>query len=289
VKDYKKSDNLLHRVLLSPMTTIGAFALAVVLLGISGIGGARAALQYYSENYESHLEMYDIGVSLLENEDRVSFRDYVQNSDGVWSETEGTLLTHMLDAIGENGEPVKDENGNIVTEELKIGDDYKYKEELSIMNSGSIDQYARVSIYKYWEKDGKKLTNLSPDLIHLNFVNCDGANADWAIDENASTDERTVLYYRHLLKAGETSSIFTDTLSIDGMLASKKTVHKSEPITDKDGRKKTVITTSYDYDGVRFCIEATVDAVQEHNVSDAILSAWGGKVTSSNAELSLIK
>ena len=47
------------------------------------------------------------------------------------------------------------------------------------------------------------------------------------------------------------------------------------------------ITTTYDYDGARFCLEATVDAVQEHNAEDAIWSAWGRRVTVHNGTLSL--
>ena len=35
------------------------------------------------------------------------------------------------------------------------------------------------------------------------------------------------------------------------------------------------ITTSYDYDGYSFHVEAEVDAVQTHNAKDAIKSAWG--------------
>ena len=40
----------------------------------------------------------------------------------------------------------------------------------------------------------------------------------------------------------------------------------------------TTITTIYEYDGARFCVEAKVDAVQEHNAQDAIWSAWGRRV-----------
>ena len=44
---------------------------------------------------------------------------------------------------------------------------------------------------------------------------------------------------------------------------------------------------SYDYDGAQFCIEAKVDAVQEHNAEDAVWSAWGKRVTVDNGTLSL--
>ena len=35
------------------------------------------------------------------------------------------------------------------------------------------------------------------------------------------------------------------------------------------------IRTDYEYDGLRFVIEAEVDAVQTHNGADAMRSAWG--------------
>ena len=50
----------------------------------------------------------------------------------------------------------------------------------------------------------------------------------------------------------------------------------------------TTITTTYEYDGAQFVLEATVDAVQTHNAKDAIKSAWGVDVNiSDDGELSL--
>ena len=55
----------------------------------------------------------------------------------------------------------------------------------------------------------------------------------------------------------------------------------------ENGDKVTVITYSYDYDDYTFYIEADVQAIQTHNVNDAITGLWGvsnvtandGKVT----------
>ena len=58
----------------SPAVTAVLFAVAVVMLLGSSIGGTRAALTYYSETYTSRIQMYDIGVSLLENDREVSWR-----------------------------------------------------------------------------------------------------------------------------------------------------------------------------------------------------------------------
>ena len=68
----------------------------------------------------------------------------------------------------------------------------KYNEAISVKNSGTIDTFVRVIITKSWQdKEGKKNTTLSPDLIELNFLTDNG----WQIANAQSTKERTVLYY----------------------------------------------------------------------------------------------
>lgn len=251
----------IKRFIKSPAATMLAFFLAVGLLLFSTVGGARAALTYFSETYVSRVQMSNIGVSLLENGEVISKRDYNSTSDGTWNESTGVLLENML----EKGE------------EFSVGK--KYREELSVTNSGTIDQYVRVSIYKYWVQDEDKQQTLSPELIDLNFVN---VGSDWILDETSSTDERTVLYYSRLLGQGETTPLFADSIKVDNIVATKVT----ETVIKEDGGKKTIKTT-YDYDGMQFCLEAKVDAVQDHNAEDAVWSAWGRRVNVDNGTLSL--
>lgn len=71
----------IRRIITSPAGTLGMFALAVALLMFSSVGGARAALTYYSETYTSRVQMYDIGVTLLENEKEISWRNYDSRRD----------------------------------------------------------------------------------------------------------------------------------------------------------------------------------------------------------------
>ncbi len=247
----------LKNFLTSSKVTLGAFILAVALLGFSSIGGARAALAYYSENYVSRVQMQNIGVTLLENGSAVSSRDYGDTADGNWTETSGALLENMIPE----------------GEEFKLGK--TYPEELAVQNSGSISEYVRVSIYKYWkDENGAKMPNLSPDLIDLHLT-----GNGWLEDTEAKTAERTVLYYSSVLGAGQTSSLFADTLTVDGAVATKV-----KQVPSEDGK---TITAVYEYDGVEFCVEAKVDAVQEHNGQDAIWSAWGRRVTVSGGSLSL--
>ena len=74
-----------------PALLLGAAAL---LLLSSTVGSTRAALTYYSENYAAQVSMSSIGVTLLENGERVSSRDY--RDDGEWSETRGELRPTYL-------------------------------------------------------------------------------------------------------------------------------------------------------------------------------------------------
>ena len=234
------------KILASPITTIAAFVLAAGLLLFSSIGGARAALTYFSDDYAANIQLQEIGVTLVEN----------------GAPAEGELLKGLL-AEGEQFKP-----------------GVSYKEQLNVYNSGVINEYVRVSIHKYWlDENGEKIRTLSPDLIKLNLVNL---GSDWLLDSEASTEERTVLYYNKLLNSQNETPLFADRLTIDGSVAD----HVSE--TKKTDGRYTTITTVYEYDGARFCIEARVDAVHEHNAKDAVWSAWGRRVTiDENGVLSL--
>lgn len=217
---------------------------AVLLLG-SAVGSTRAALTYYSENYVAEITVSQIGVSLLENGEVVCSRDYDNSEWRVSSNgsgANGVLLSRML-------EP-----------EEKLALNKKYEERLAVRNSGSIDTYVRVRIYRYWMKDGRKLTTLAPDLIDLHFINEDL----WVKNPN-ETAECTELFYRNILRSGEETEALTDTIRIDGSLANEARVETNG----------NTITTVYKYDGVEFHVDVEVDAVQTHNAADAIRSAWG--------------
>ena len=133
------------------------FGVSAVLLLLSTVGSTRAALTYYSENYEMRIDISSIGVSLVENGDVVSYRNYVNNE---WREETGELLTKLL---------AEDET-------LVLG--RKYPEVLSVRNSGSIDSYVRVILYRSWTKDGKNAdTELSRFLSALIFL-----GNGWVVD-----------------------------------------------------------------------------------------------------------
>ena len=238
--------------------TIALFAVAATLLTFSVVGSSQAALTYFSETYGAEVSMLDIGVTLVENDAPVSSRDYTGGGDQ-WHTTQGVLVGKML--TGEDGS----------RQELKLG--RKYKEELSVRNSGTIDEYVRVTLYKYWEEMNgatgtyEKSPELDSGLIDLHLT----LGSGWREDEASRTEERTVLYYDPILPSGAASPAFTDTLEIsDEGVEAEVTKHVT---TDSAGN--TVIETVYEYDGARFVIRADVDAVQTHHGEDAKMSAWG--------------
>lgn len=237
----------------STLRTVLLFVFAASLLAVGGIGTIMAAPSIQSGDYVAGTELYHIGVSLVENGKEISRRTY---SDYAWDETYGTLL----DSLVPKGEA------------FHMGQ--TYPEALSVTNSGSIDEFVRVSVYKYWvDKDGNKMPVLTPGEIDLNLVTDGG----WVLDPDASTTERQVLYYTSLLTPGESTTPFSDTLTVNGKLPYKV----SQTTTDN------VITTTYDYDGVTFMLDVQVDAVQTHSAEAAIKSAWGRSVTVSGTSLVL--
>ena len=211
-------------------------ASSAIMLAASTIGSTKATLTYMSDNYLAQIDIKSIGVTLTENGNDVSWRDY-KHKDDDWSEATGVLLGDMLENAGDE----------------KLILDKKYDERLAVKNSGSIDEYVRVTVQHYWadKETGDKLSKLDPSKIQIDFTN-DG----WTEDKSAETTERNVFYYNTILKKGQTSQ------------------------TDDNGL--TTITTTYEYDGAQFVLEATVDAVQTHNAKDAIKSAWGVDVNISD-------
>ena len=248
----------------------GAFlfllAIACFTLIYSSANVTRSKLTYESELYKGGVTVDNIGVSLYENGSFVARRDNVKINDGTnsadnaWdrsdndsdSDADGVLFTNLLG-----------------TEKyLKLG--HKYKEELTVKNSGAIPQYARILIRKYWADESGKRVDRDPSLIDLE-LNLDA----WKIDEEyeaetAACPEMVVLYYPELLNAGDVTPPATETLTVKGLAAA--TAHKT---TTRNPDGSTTVRTVYDYDGLQFHIEAEVNSVQQHNTSSAMASAWG--------------
>ena len=225
----------MNKFLRSPMATVVLFALAAALLAFGGINAIQAAPRIESEDYRAQVQLTNINVAVTEN--------------GKVVEGDGTLLKDLA-ASGD----------------IKIGQ--TYKEELGVRNTKhpsstnegeGIDEYVRVSVYRYWTDGNGKAVNLKPEYIELHFLTDDG----WVIDDAASTPERTVLYYvgndedKGIVPVGKDTPLFADAITINSAVA-----------TDiKDG--------NFAYNNVNFHVKVTADAVQTHNGTEAMTSAWG--------------
>lgn len=187
-------------------------ASSAIMLAASTIGSTKATLTYMSDNYLAQIDIKSIGVTLTENGNDVSWRDY-KHKDDDWSEATGVLLGDMLKNAGDE----------------KLILDKKYDEKLAVKNSGSIDEYVRVTVQHYWadKETGDKLSKLDPSKIQIDFTN-DG----WTEDKSAETTERNVFYYNSILKKGQTSTDFTDKISISGDIAALWVRHHRLMITD---------------------------------------------------------
>ena len=105
------------------------FAAAAILILAGGIGGTRAALSVYSEQYNSRLQTSDIGISLYENEILAAQRDYDPDAGNYsWKESGTGLLCQKL--IGLDGKE---------DAELKIGKSYQEIAEMLGRHVKSID------------------------------------------------------------------------------------------------------------------------------------------------------
>ena len=221
----------------SSLLTVLLAVLGVCLLLVGGIGGARAALTE-SDYYTAEMQTPTIAVELYENDSKQAVKD---------GSTE--LLKERFK-----------------TETLVPGK--VYDETLTVKNSGTAEAFVRITIYKYWtatSEDGTvKRVDLEPDYIHLTF------GSEWLVDEDASTEERTILYYPTALAVGETTEPALTKIAASSELSTLVT-QKQEKIDDTHIK----ITSTYQYDGLNLNLEASVDAIQVHNAKDAIIAAWG--------------
>ncbi len=219
----------MNKLLRSPKATVVLFALAAALLAFGGINAIQAAPRIESADYRAQVQLTNINVAVTENGNVV--------------EGDGTLLKDLA-ASGD----------------FKIGK--TYDEVLAVRNTkhpssqnegAGIDEYVRVSVYRYWTDDNGKAVNLNPGYIELNWREDNG----WTIDKEASTPERTVLYYKDVVPVDGDTKPFADTITINSAVST------------------AMNSGNYAYENVHFHVKVTADAVQTHNGTEAMTSAWG--------------
>lgn len=242
----------MKKMLRNPLALAALALLAVGLIVGGTVNGIAAAPRFQSGDWRAQVQLTNISVVLTEN--------------GEIRRGDDALVQDLLTRAGDASLKI----GKTYDEKLAVRNAFdaetSTKTDKGIDESDLIDEYVRVTVYRYWvDAEGKKVTTLDPDLIKLHFLEGPQEGTDggyWTIDKDASTRERTVLYYSGILKPGQDSNPFADTLTIDSQVI--KQVTKLADGTD-----------SFDYEGYSFRIEATADAVQTHSADEAMTSAWG--------------
>ena len=216
----------------------GILGLIILMLLFSGVQTTRAALTIFSDDYYGSAQMQDIAITLLENGEEV---------EGVLPFSEIHRSTFNYGTT--------------------------YPEVLAVRNNGTIDEYVRVIVHKYWaetDNDGnvvyedgkpKKISNLDPRLIELH------PTGNWKASESPS-GEQTIFYLKDALGTGKDSPAFVDSIKVNGQLV---LIYQTFEVS-ADGKTTTY---KYLYDGKAFVVEAEAQGVQTHNAADAVTSAWG--------------
>ena len=223
--------------------TIALIAAAMVLLAGGTYTGTRAVLNIFSPEH---------------------FLEFETDSQAVQIQENGNAATALLGGL----------NGKIVPGKA-------YDEQIRAKNNTSdADQFVRIVVRKYWkDAAGNKAKDVDQkvlDKIQLTFAN----PSLWQKNNDETTAEREVYYYRNIVPAGGVTEPLTSTLTVDSSVALEYTV--AEPDANK------VIRYSYDYDGYQVCIEAEAQSIQTHNARAAIRSIWGvTNVTASGSTLTV--
>ena len=237
----------MRRLFKSNASILVLFIISCMLLAVGTVGAARAEISRRTEDYEAEIHLKNIGNAIVENERTI---------------TDGDLLKHIVEDAGDK--------------QFYIGKEYP--EFLSVKNTADINQYVRVTIYKYWvdsygrkadygwvDGKGTKTQIADPSLLELRLIN----QNYWIEDTSASTPERTVLYYTEELKPGQETKFLSDMFKVN--------INAANSVSVKTSTDGGFTTNEYDftYNGMTFVLKIEADSVQNHHASDAMISAWG--------------
>ncbi len=225
---------------------------AVVLcaLGLAGaVNVTQAQLTAYSEEHRADIEQTHLGVALIENTGSKGW-DQINIGEAAGTPVKNAALLSDTDAL-------LDDDPQMIPGKM-------YDEQISVRNASNMDEYVRVTIYKYWTDKPKtdesaKKVDLDPTLIEL-AIN----DAEWVKSEAESTDERLVYYLPRVLVARADDPV-------DGPVLVKQVGLSSD--VAKDAFKAEV--KALGLEKVHMNLEARVDSVQTHSVAKAAKSAWG--------------
>ncbi len=263
----------------SPIIYILLLCLALGSLAFTTVSAVRATPSTQSELYTANMNTSRIGVTLQEKTpdsdewNDVAYRNF--DGSGAW-------------------DPAKGEKGTPVFSGLQLSAGDEYLDDFRVLNSGTIDEYVRVIVYKYWlaedPQDEQMEKDLSLDARYIQVLYSDSGN--WLKDTVYSTSEKEIWYYALPLAAAkeaqddtpaveaEFSDVLIKGLMLDGEIKKAYTADEIvDVVEDEDGvTTYTTITYDYAYNGRSFKIILEVDGVQARHGQDAITSAWGRKV-----------
>ena len=172
------------------------------------------------------------------------------------TKTDKTISTSSLD-VKLNIEGNVDDQGNVIftPEDITGG---RVSQRVSAINSGTKNQYVRVHVNKAWHDGQKKVHERDGRDISNEYIGISTCNAqDWLIVNNEDNGEDTYIYYKKILKAGETTSDFMDAFTI---------------FDDQ-------FENTNAYSGLLVKIRFDADAVQTVAASEAMLAEWGVMAT----------
>ena len=268
--------------------TLALLAATALLFGGGSFAGTKAALTYFSNDYTAEFALDHLQVHLIENghdvckvgDTRMNDWNTVHRSDDASAKPrEEKYIGNLLEYLGYENKVhyASDKDYNKFGEPGTVDPGRTYKEEISAENGSDINQYVRLTVRKYWvDNKGKKSTVMDPALIKLSYNGKDYNSGAWQKNKKESTKEADTYYLTNMLGAKASSPLLFNELTIDKtvyQLGNEKTTTTKS--TTPEGQSVTVIEYSYDYDDFTFYIEADVQAIQTHNVNDAISALWG--------------
>ena len=278
--------------------TLALLAATALLFGSGSYAGTKAALTYFSEDYRAAFELDHLQVHLLENgRDVCKVDGNRQNSWGTVHRSDDATAKarqekyrgNLVQYLGYTFDPANALHRTDITaykavaqkiaEPGKVDPGRKYKEEIAAENGSNINEYVRLTVRKYWvDSKGNKNTSMDPELIKLTYGSKAYNSGAWQRNDAEHTAESDTFYLTNMLKGNATSPLLFDTLQIDTkvyQLGNKQTTTTRKAPENPGEGEVQVITYKYDYDDFTFYIEADVQAIQTHNVNDAIGSLWG--------------
>ena len=166
----------------------------------------------------------------------------------------------------ENGEAVSGDDQLLKSlKDVKTDPGYRYEEKISAKNTGNVEEFVRIVVKKYWKDSDGKRVDLDPSLIRLSYADQDYNRENWVMDPSETTKEQSVYYYRTPLAGGQETELLFSGIKADQSVADKYEI-------TKNGNK---ITAEYEYDGISFGVDMTVQSVQSADGADAVRSTWG--------------